>query len=137
MKEEIIAYGHPNILGTHITTLEFTKDSELLKDGDCIIGVKANKSCADLSEEFKEMLKEGKIVEITIKAGGVEDKVVAYGSPDLKLTHREDIVIRKSEFIDKRTLCVLADKSADELKRELIEKMKNPETEIRMVLEIK
>ena len=36
------AYGHPNILGTHKTTFEFTKDNELTLNGDCIVGVKAD-----------------------------------------------------------------------------------------------
>ena len=35
-------YGHENILSTHKTTIEFTKDSELTLDGDCILGIKAD-----------------------------------------------------------------------------------------------
>lgn len=137
VKEEILAYGHPNIKATHTTTFEITKSEEISEDADCIIAVKANKACADLSKEFKDALKEAKKIEITIEANGIKDKVIAYGSPALKLTHPEDIVIRKSDFIDNRTLAILADKAANELKQELIEKLRNSETQVKITLEIK
>ena len=44
------AYGHPNILGTHKTTLEFTKDEDLTSNGNCIIGVKADFELSRLKE---------------------------------------------------------------------------------------
>ncbi|MFH8120636.1 MAG: DUF371 domain-containing protein [Candidatus Aenigmatarchaeota archaeon] len=137
VKEEIIAYGHPNISAMHKTTFEITKSGEIKKDADCIIGVKANKACKDLSKEIKEALKEGKKVEIKISAAGIEDVIIAYGSPALKLSHAEDIVVRKSDFIDNRTLAILANKAACDLKRELVEKLKNPETEIKITIEVK
>jgi len=137
VEEVIIAYGHPNITATHATTLEITKASEMREDGDCIIAVKANKGCKDLGGEMKDALKDGKKVEITIEAGGLEDSIVAYGSPALKLTHPEDMVIRKSDFIDKRTLAILADKSASEIKLEIIEVLKDPKTEVKISLETK
>lgn len=118
-KEEIIAFGHPNITATHTTTLEITKDSELGKEGSCIIGVKANKACSNLSEDFRNALKEARKLEITLEAGGVEEKIVAYGSPALKLSHTEDIVVRTSDFIDERTLAILSDKSANEINQDL------------------
>ncbi|MEM7825591.1 MAG: DUF371 domain-containing protein [Candidatus Aenigmatarchaeota archaeon] len=137
VKEEIIAYGHPNITATHKTTFEITKAKEIGKDADCIIGIKANKACKDLSKEMKDGLKEGKRIEIKIIAGGVEDTVIAYGSPALKLNNPEDIVVRKSDFIDSRTLAILADKAAYDLKKELIENLKKPEAEIKIILKIK
>lgn len=135
VREVITAYGHPNILATHTTTLEITKSSEIKKDADCIIAVKASKGCKDLSEETKDALKNGREVEITIEAGGFEETIVAYGSPALKLTHPEDMVIRKSDFIDTRTLVILADKSADEINRELVEVLKDPKAEVKITLE--
>ncbi|MDI6798458.1 MAG: DUF371 domain-containing protein [Candidatus Aenigmarchaeota archaeon] len=136
-KEEIIAYGHSNIVATHTTTFEITRAEEIKKDADCIIAVKANKACRDLSKEMKDALKEGRKVEITIEAGGIKDKITAYGSPALKLTHPEDIVVRKSDFIDNRTLAILADKAANEIKQDLVEKLKDAKTEIKITLEIK
>jgi hypothetical protein len=136
VKEEIIAYGHPNITATHTTTFEITKAEKITKDADCIIAVKANKACKDLKKEFKDALKEAKKVEMTIEAEGVKEKVIAYGSPALKLTHPEDIVVRKSDHIDDRTLAILADKAANELNQELIEKLRNSETKVKITLEI-
>jgi hypothetical protein len=135
--EEIRAFGHPNIEASHKSTFEITKAAEITRDADCIIGVRANKGCRELKKTFVEGLKDGKRVEITIEAGGIKDRVIAYGSPALKLTHPEDIVIRKSDFIDNRTLAILADKSAFNLKRELVKKLKNPHAEIKITLEIR
>ncbi len=136
-KDEIIAYGHPNITATHRTTLEITKSGEIKKDADCIIGVRANKSCKDLGREMKNALKNGDKVEITMEVEELTEKIVAFGSPALKLTHNEDMVIRKSDFIDNRTLAILADKAAHNLKKEFVEKLKDPATEIKITLEIK
>jgi hypothetical protein len=136
-KEEIIAYGHPNVTGTHTTTFEITKAQELRKEGSCVIAVRADKACADLSKEFKNALKEARKLEITLETEGVVDKIVAYGSPALKLTHVEDIVIRTSDFIDSRTLAILSDKSANEIKQDLIEKLRNPNNKLKIILEIK
>jgi hypothetical protein len=137
VKEEIVAYGHPNITATHTTTLEITKASDMGKDADCIIGIRANKGCKDLSKDFKDALKLGKKIEITLEADGIYDKIEAFGSPALKLSNSEDIVVRKSDFIDGRTLAILADKSANELRQDFVEKVRNPNMEIKITLEIK
>jgi len=136
-KEIINAFGHKNILATHTTTFEITKATELSKDGDCIIAVKADKACSDISKDFRDALKEARRVEITIEAGGVSDVVTAYGSPALRIKHPEDIVVRKSDYIDERTLAILADKSASELKQELVEELRKPNTKVKIILEIK
>lgn len=137
IKERITAYGHPNITAKHKTTLEITKSKEIEKDADCIIAVKANKACTDLKKEFISALSSAKKVEINIEVDGIVDKIIAFGSPALKLTHTKDIVIRKSDFIDERTLAILADKAACDLKKELVEKLKNPDTKVKITLEIK
>ena len=129
-EEKITAHGHANVLGTHETTIEVTKEPELTPQGDCIIGVSANKACADLSEEVKSELKKDREVTITLKVGELVEKIHARGSPDLILTHPHDIVIRKSDFIDDRTLCIKADKACKDLSREFLEALKNPEAEL-------
>ncbi|MCD6403528.1 MAG: DUF371 domain-containing protein [Candidatus Aenigmarchaeota archaeon] len=136
MREEIVAWGHPNILGTHETTFEITKDLEVTKKGDCIIGVRANKSCNDLSEELKSALKEGRKVRITLIAGEESDVIEAVGSPALKLTDKDSIVVRKSDFIDERTLAIMSNKAAKDINRKLLEKMKNPDQKLRVVIEV-
>ena len=46
-------FGHPLIKATHETTFEITKEEKISLKGDCIIGVKANKSCKDLNDQLK------------------------------------------------------------------------------------
>ncbi len=125
MKWIIKCRGHKNIKATHYSTLEFTKDEEISERADCIVGVKCDKSLIDLPKEFKEMLKKGERFYVKIYCEGVEDILVGKGHSGLLLTHPKDIVIRKSEYIDERTLLVKADKSALDLNRKLVEKLKN------------
>ena len=60
MKYEIEFFGHENIRSNHKKTIEITKESHLTPRGDCIVGVNANSSCADLPEELKNKLKNSK-----------------------------------------------------------------------------
>ncbi len=136
MKEEIIAYGHPNILSNHKTTIEITKDNNLTKNGNCIIGVKANKSCFDLDKNIKNSLKEGRNIKITFCVDNIIDEIIAKGSPNLSLENKKDIVIRKSDFIDNRTLAIKADKAACDLKSKLINSLKDEKIRIKIRLEI-
>jgi len=52
----------------------------------------------------------------------------------LILTHPTDMVIRKSDYICNRTLAIRADKSANDLPRELVEKLKNPRQKVNITL---
>jgi len=134
-KEEIIAWGHPNITAKNKTKIKITKENEPLND-DSIIGVKANKSCNDLKSKIKERLKLSQNVKITISVDGLEDKIVAFGSPALELTDGKDIVIKKSDAVDSKTLAILSDKSACDLKEEITKKLKNKNKKIKISLEI-
>jgi hypothetical protein len=137
LKDEVFANGHENIEATHLTTLEITKEANLSRRGDCIIAVAADKSLADLSEEFKESLrKPGAKLTLTIEANGITAQINAYGSPKLILTHPSDMVVRKSSYIDDRTLAINADKAAADLPRKLVEKLRNPKQKARIILKI-
>ena len=48
--------GHPLVLGTHPTTFEVTCEKHLTENGNCIIGVAADKGCAGLSADFNRCL---------------------------------------------------------------------------------
>jgi len=122
--EEIHACGHHNVLARHKTTLEITKENYLTKKGDCIIAINADKGMNDLSDEFKKKLKNKTKIKIIIRCEGIEDIVEAEGSPDLILDHKTDMVIRKSEYICPRTLAIKANKSASDLSRDLISKVR-------------
>jgi hypothetical protein len=136
-KEEIVAYGHSKIAATNDAMIIITKKSVLGKNPDAVIAVRSNKACKDLSPKFKHALKSSRKVEITIEVDGVKDSLTAFGSPAVKLTSSEEIVIRRDDVIDGRTLAIMASKSANELKQDLIEKLRNPNAEVKITLEIK
>ena len=134
-RENIVALRHENIQAIHPSTLMFTKEKHLSKTGDCIVGIAADKAVADLSQTFKETLRKPNAkLTIIIEAGGLTEKINASGSPKLILTHPTDIVIRKSDYISDRTLAIHADKSSNELPRELVEKLKNPKQKVNITL---
>jgi len=135
VRETIFGYGHENVQATHKTTLEFTKDTQLSKKGDCIVAVAADKALADLNAEFKEKLRKPHTkLTIIIEADGIIEQVNAYGSPKLILTHPTDIVIRKSDYVCSRTLAVNADKAALDLSRDFVKKLKNPKQKVKITL---
>jgi hypothetical protein len=134
-EEVVFGYGHENIRATHRTTLEFTKDKHLSKKGDCIIAVAADKALADLSPRFKENLRKPNAkLTILVEADGIAEQVQAYGAQQLILSHPTDAVIRKGDYVCGRTLAVHADKTANDLSRELVEKLKNPKQKVKITL---
>ncbi len=113
----------------------FTKDVHVSKNGDCIIAMTADKSVADLSAKFKERLRMTKAeLTIIIESGNFRDEIKALGSHKLCLCHSTDIVIRKSDYICSRTLAICADKSANDLKRVLVEKLHDPKQKVKVTL---
>lgn len=129
MKYSFKAFGHKNILATHKTTLEITKDKEVTRKGDCIIGVGADYSL----KSIKDILKDNNKIILIIEAGNVREEISA------KINHsfncENEIVLRKTNFISERTLGIDASKSSFEIKRDLIKKIGNPENEISIILE--
>ncbi len=118
--------GHPNVRATHRSTLEFTREEHLTPRGDCIVCVAAEKTVRDLSDEIKVALRSGASVTVTIRVGDVYDTIKARGSPALLLDDETSIVIRKSDYIDSRTLAVGSNKAARDLDRRLVELLRNP-----------
>jgi len=109
MRYEIEFFGHENIRSNHQKTIEITKESHLTPQGDCIIGVNASSSCADLPDELKNKLKNSETkVYFTIKVGNNE--------------------LRKSNFTCPRTLSVKCDKASNLVPREIISQLQNPKT---------
>lgn len=129
MRLEIQFFGHENIRSTHKKTIEITKDSNLTLRGDCIIGVNSSLGCFDLPESLKKKIQDPKTrIQFSIKVEDYEFIVEGRGHPDLTLTDKEDIVIRKSAFISPRTLAVKCDKASDLLPREMVTLLQNPKT---------
>ena len=139
------AYGHKNILATHKTTVEFTKDKELSLKGNCIVGVRADFDLSELKKSIKTIINKNMSetqsvsehaqksmisdkpiknkIKIIINLDSISDEIVAELNPDFD--DDREIVIRMGEFKSKRTLGIRADKAAVHVKRELIEKLKN------------
>lgn len=129
MEEEITFQGHKNVLSLHSRTIEITKDPNLTKKGDCILGVSANKACNDLDSSLKNRLRtNGTVVKISIVVEPFEFEVSGYGSNTLEISHGHDIVLRKSNYVDSRTLAVSCDKSAFDIPRDLVTLLTNAGT---------
>jgi hypothetical protein len=136
-REEILARGHPVIQATDDNGFIITKSSSPEKYPKAIVAVGANKSCRDFDKKFKQSLKSSKRIYITIEADGIEDEIVAFCSPALTLTSSEEIAVRKDDNVDGKTAAILANKSASELSQDLLEKLRDPEVEVKIVMEIK
>jgi hypothetical protein len=136
-KENIVAFGHENIQAIHPTTLMFTKEKHMSNTGDCIVAVGADKALADLTQPFKDALRKTNAkLTIIIEAADLSEQISASGSPKLILTHQNDIVIRKSSYISDRTLAINADKSSNDLSRELVAILKNPKQTVTISLTV-
>lgn len=128
------AYGHHNILGTHKTTLEFTKDNEVSLKGDCIVGVKADFELLKL----KQFIKDSKNNKITITIESIsankkiQEKIFAELNPDFNSD--KELVIRKTDFVSERTFAIKANKAAFELKRDLITFLKEKKNKIGVII---
>ena len=123
-QEIIRARGHPLILGTHPTTFEVTAEDHLTENGNCIIGLAADKGCADLAPEFKMTLAHDDAILLTrLECGGVVAEVRARGSSQMMLNHPTDLVWRKSTFVCGRTIGILSDTVALALPRALIQNL--------------
>ncbi len=133
MQYKFHAYGHPNILGTHKTTLEFTKDSELSLKGDCIIGVNADFELEKLEVFIKKS--SNKKITIIIEAPDkkIKETIKAEISPEF--SHNKELVIRKADFVSGRTLAIKSNKAAFELNKDLISFLKEKKNKIIVIIE--
>ena len=129
IQDEVIFYGHPNIRSLHAKTIEMTKDEHLTPRGDCIIGVKANKACADLDESFKHRLKSNlSVIKIEIMVGDESFIISGRGDERLSMLNSNDIVIRKTNFVCPRTMSVLFDKASPDVPRKLVRILQDQQT---------
>jgi len=123
-QETIRCRGHPLVLGTHPTTFEVTCEDHLTANGNCIIGIGADRGCAGLSMAFKKVLAHDDAVLTTrLACGDVAVEVRSCGSSQMMLNHPTDMVWRKSTFVCGRTIGILSDAVALTLPRELMENL--------------
>jgi hypothetical protein len=129
MGYSFFSFGHPNITAKHKNTIEFTKDKELSLKGDCIIGVNSD---FDL-KEIKKLIKNSKRMKIEIKVDDIYEEINCELNPGFD--DDKEIVIRKGEFVSKRTLGIKADKVCADLNQELIKKLSNKDHKIEIILQ--
>ncbi|MDO9540116.1 MAG: DUF371 domain-containing protein [Methanocalculus sp.] len=121
IREQILCRGHANVISCHPTTFEVTCEEELTLQGDCIIGVAADKGAADLSDAFCDLLADDSATLRTyLSAGGISCEIRSYGSSRMTFDHLTDLVWRRSDFVCGRTIGIRSDFVARTLPRELI-----------------
>ena len=135
MQYKFHAYGHPNILGTHKTTLEFTKNSELSLKGDCIVGVKADFELSKIKNLIKNC--KNRKIKIIIETPDKKIKETIEAELNPQFNHDREIVIRKTDFLSERTFAIKSNKAAFELKRDLISFLRYKNNKICVVIENK
>ncbi|MEM1689968.1 MAG: DUF371 domain-containing protein [Thermofilaceae archaeon] len=119
--ECIRARGHPLVQATHRSTLEITCDPELTKGGDCIIAVNANKGAKHLSPLFKRLAADDATrIVIVLVCNGLVEVIRAWGHSGLTFESPNSLVVRRSSFIDGRTVAVKSDKAAINMDRRMI-----------------
>ncbi|MEJ2126838.1 MAG: DUF371 domain-containing protein [Candidatus Bathyarchaeota archaeon] len=132
------AKGHKNVLSTHKTTFEVTKETELSKRGNCIIAVESTMGAIDLPDEFKKAAqKENSKITITIEVGNQKETTIGKGNPKLQFTHPTDLVVRKSKFVCNRTLAIEANKASIDFSQKLVKKLQNPNQKVKFTLTVK
>lgn len=137
MHEEVTFRGHPNVRCLHKTTLEITTQPNLTLKGDCILGVCASKGCSQLHPSFKKKLCKDDFVKIQLVVEPYAIEIVGRASPNLLLSHPHDIVIRKSNYIDARTLSVQSNISCADIPHHIVHLLQNSNTEglMRIIVE--
>ena len=113
-------FGHENIKAVHKNTIEFTREKELTPTGDCILGVNSDFDSKKIAEFIKGKTK----ITVKIKVDSISDEFECIPNP--KFNDKNEMVFRIGEFASERTLGLRATKAAKHLKREIIEKMKQP-----------
>jgi hypothetical protein len=134
-EERVSCRGHPLVRATHPTTFEVTTEKHLTRQGDCIIGIQADKGARDLSPDFRRVLADDRAVLLTrLTAGGFSAEVHGRGSSRMTLKHPADLVWRRSSFVCERTVAILCDRTAATLPREIIRALREgSELEVEMV----
>ncbi len=136
LREVIRFHGHPEVRATHVRTIEVTRDTELTVNGDCIVGLGADRGLVDLPEMFRRRLQAGVQVIFTIDVAGESFSFRAEGDRRLGLSNRKDVVIRKSGYVCGRTLAVRSEAAAVDLPRSMVRMLRRTEAEGELAMEV-
>jgi uncharacterized protein len=127
LSETIKFRGHENILATHRNTLEITKEPEISRRADCIVGVSSSKSCPDLDPKIVSHIKSGGALAFRITVEDSSCGFLGFGSRELQLSDPKEMVLRRSDFISPRTLAIRCDAAAVDLPRILVSYLQDPD----------
>jgi hypothetical protein len=120
-EETVCARGHENVTAAHESTVEVTSDDYLTPAGDCILGVEADRTPADLPEAFVTACRDPDArIAIRFEAAGHEATIRGCGHPELTFDSDRSFVGRTSTYVDDRTVLVDADTAAADLDRDLV-----------------
>jgi len=121
MEEVLRARGHEHVAGTHESTFEVTTDDWLTPAGDCIVGVAAERAPAAFDPAFVAACRDADAtISVTLSVDGHEQTVRGRGDPALTFESDRSMVVRTSDYVDDRTVCVGADAAATDLDRDLV-----------------
>jgi len=130
-------HGHSNVTSRHKSTLEFTTDSDLSLRGDCILGVRATANLNGLPSDIKKLLRNEKTrIKMMIRTADYTEEIWGNGHPELQLSDKTAIIVRKSDFICPRTLMIKANKSAIDISNEIRYMMKNPDSKMEVTIHL-
>ena len=132
----ITAYGHPNLLATHRTTWQLTKEDNLSAPGDCIIGIKSSVGLEELPPWLVDHLKNGEEIEIELSSNDLSFSGKASGHKKLSLIDPVDMVFRRSSFISDRTFAISSSFVAIDIPREMISHLQSHEAELKIKISI-
>ena len=85
---------------------------------------------------MKKEINANKKIKVTLKVENIQDSFYGFGSKELKLLDKHDLVFRTSNYISNRTVLINCTKSSNEINRKLIEKLQTPETELSIIFEL-
>ena len=111
---KFVVCGHENVLCQHKNTLEFTKDSNLTKRGDCILGINSNFKLKDVKYLLKYPYLKIEFEGITI-----------IGKTNKSFSSNHEIVLRKSNFTSERTLLTEVNVIASKIPRKIVKKFQS------------
>jgi hypothetical protein len=113
--------GHPNVRATNRMTLEVTREDFLTLRGDCILGVRADSACKDLTDDTRAFIcRDSSRLRFVIDVEGKSFDFDACGSSSLTLTHPLSMVIRRSTYCCSRTLAVKSTAAACDVPRPMV-----------------
>ena len=128
IQDEVTFYGHPNVRSLHSKTVEITRDGHLTLRGDCIIGVRASKACADLDQNLRRRLRSNdSVVRIEMMVGDESFLINGKGDERFTLQNPHDIVIRKTGFVCPRTMSVRCDRASSDVPRKMVRMLQDTE----------